>query len=174
MVEKSFKASNGKYYTRQLFWEEYIGLMQEQRVGQPIFSLYKDKPNMINFGKAYVESRDPTGYAVSQSLLEGDYTLWTVLMGCRWFVAAKEVWDRELDAAIASEAIQEIRDVMKTGMPSQRLAAAKYLANKEYRKDRTQAKGRPKREDIDRAAKDMAVNERELAEDLKRIKASGN
>lgn len=166
-----FIAANGKYFTRQLFYEEFVNLTIEQRVVEkPMFSLYKNRPGTINFGKAYVESRDPTGYRVTQELLNGDYTLWTVLMGCRWFVAAKEVWDRELDAALASDAIQEIQFLMKEGMPAQKLAAAKYLANREYKKDKTATKGRPKREDIDKAAKDLAVSEKELAEDLKRIR----
>lgn len=167
-----FKASNGKYMSKQLFWEEWITLPLEQRVLDAPFTLHKDKPGRINFGRAYVESRDPTGYKVTQELL-GDYNHWQVLMGCRWFVAAKEIWDKELDAALASEAMLEIQNIMRTAPnQAQRLAAAKYLANKEYRKDKTASKGRPKREDIDRAAKDLAASERDLEEDLRRIQGS--
>lgn len=168
VTSNQFRTPTGKYYTRQLFWEEWVTLMLEHRAINPVFTLHKDKPGLINFGRAYVESRDPTGYTVSQELL-GDYSLWITLMGCRWFVAAKEIWDREMDAAIKSEAMKEIRELSKDGLPAQRLAAAKYLANKEYRKDNTASKGRPKREDIDRAAKEMAATERDIEEDLKRI-----
>jgi hypothetical protein len=163
---------NGKYYTRQLFHEESIDLPIEKRVIEPFFTLYKDREGLINFGKAYIKSRDPSGYKVAQELLDGDYTLWTVLMGCRWFLAAKEVWDRELDAAFLSEALDQIRDLSLNGMPAQRLAAAKFLATRGYKKDNSANKGRPKREDIDRAAKDLAINERELEEDLKRIRGT--
>jgi biopolymer transport protein ExbB/TolQ len=101
--------------------------------------------------------------------LLADYKQWTVLMGCRWFVAAKEMWDKEMDAMLQSEALAQIESIMKDGAPAQKLAAAKYLANKEYRKDRSASKGRPQRADIDRAARDLAASDRDLQEDLKRI-----
>jgi hypothetical protein len=142
----------------------------ECRDREALFTLHMDKPGMINFGKVYVEEGDPSGYKVAQRILDGDYTLWTVLMGCRWFIAAKEVWDRELDAKLYSEGMDEIRTLAKEGMPAQRLAAAKFLANKEYRKDKSTQKGRPKREDIDKAARDLADSEKDFEEDLKRIR----
>lgn len=169
---KNFRSENGQYFTRQLFWELFIELPIERRVIEPVFTLYKDKPGLINFGKEYIKTKDPTGYKVTQKLLAGDYTLWTVLMGCRWFVAAKEVWDRELDAALVSEAIDQIRELAREGMPAQRLAAAKFLATKAYRRDNSASKGRPKREDVDKAARDLAVSERDIEEDLKRIKGA--
>jgi hypothetical protein len=169
-----FTTSGGNYYTRQLFWEESITLPIEKRMIKPFFTLYKDRPNTLNFGKAYIKSKDPTGYTVAQELLDGDYTLWTVLMGCRWFLAAKEVWDRELDAALSSEGLKAIREMAEDGMPAQKLAAAKYLANKEYRKDKTANKGRPKREEVDRAARELAANEKDIQADLDRIKGTGS
>jgi hypothetical protein len=164
-----FRCASGKYYTRQLFWEESIDLPLEKRTIEPFFSLYKDKEGVINFGKVYVRCADPSGYKVAQEILEGDYTLWTVLMGCRWFVAAKEVWDRELDAKLYSEGMEKIRDLAENGMPAQKLSAAKFLANKEYRKDKSTLKGRPKREEIDKAAKALAEHEQDFENDLKRI-----
>lgn len=165
-----FISSNGKYYTRQLFWEESIQLLIEKRTIKPMFSLYRDREGLINLGKVYVKCADPSGYKVAQELFDGDYTLWTVLMGCRWFVAAKEVWDRELDAKLYSEGMEEIRTLAKDGMPAQKLAAAKFLATKAYRKDNSASKGRPSRQDVDRAAKDLAATELDLEADLKRIK----
>lgn len=165
-----FKATNGKYFTRQLFWEEYIMLPIVSRTNKPIFSLFSDKPDCINFGKVYVDLADPSGYKVAQEVLDGDYTLWTVLSGCRWFIAAKELWDRELDAKLYSEGLEEIRELAKNGMPAQKLAASKFLATKAYKRDNSASKGRPKREDIDRAAKDLAATDLDLEADLKRIK----
>lgn len=168
----NFKASNGKYYTRQLFVEEFSNLPIDQRsIAAPLFSLHKDKPGLVNFGKAYVDSRDPTGYKVATQLLDS-YNHWQALMTCRWFLAAKELWDKEMDAAIKSEAMQEMMLILKEGLPAQRLAAAKYLAGAEYKKDKSASKGRPKREDIDRAAKELAANERDIEDDLKRIKGT--
>lgn len=170
-ADSRFRGASGKYYTRQLFWEQFIDLPLEKRTTDPIFTLYKDKEGLINFGRVYVDQADPSGYKVAQAILDGDYTLWTVLLGCRWFVAAKKLWDEELDAKLFSQGMDEIRALAKDGMPAQKLAASKYLANKEYRKDRTASKGRPTRVDIDRAAKDLADTDRDLEEDLKRIRS---
>lgn len=167
-----FKAVGGKYYTKQLFQEEFVKLQMENRNIKPFFSLFHDKPGLINFKRVYVEAGDPTGYKVAMEVLDGDYTLWTALMSCRWFVAAKEVWDRELDAKLVSEGMDEIRLLAKEGMPAQKLAAAKFLATKAYRKDGSVTKGRPRQSDIDKAAKDLAANERDLQEDFKRIKGA--
>ena len=164
-----FVASNGKMFTRQLFWEEWVDLPIEQRTTDPAFTLYRDKPGLINFGKKYVELRDPTGYAVSQELL-GDYSHWQTLMRCKWFLAAKESWDRELDAALASEAMAKIRTLLADGLPAQQLAAAKYLANREYRKDKAATKGRPSNDQIVKEAARQAEYNRELEEDAKRIR----
>lgn len=165
-----FKGRTGKYYTRQLFLEQSVEIGHDYKSCDPLFTLHKDKPGLINFGKVYVELGDPSGYKLAQEILDGDYTLWTILMGCRWFTAAKELWDRELDAKLYSEGMDQIRLLAKEGMPAQKLVAAKFLANKEYRKDKSTQKGRPKREDIDRAAKDMAASERDLEDDMNRIR----
>lgn len=166
-----FRSSSGKYYTRLLFWEQWIDLPIENRIIDPLYTLHKNKPNTINFGQKYVESRDPSGYKVSQELLE-DYNHWQALLSCRWFIAAKELWDKEMDAMIQSEALDQISVLMSNGLPAQRLAAAKYLANREYRKDKTASKGRPRQVDIDRAARDMAATDKDIADDLKRIQVT--
>lgn len=164
------KASNGRYYTRQLFWDQWVDMPIESRIVGPFFTLTRDREGLINFGKEYVDCGDPTGYKVAQKLFDGDYTLWTVLMQCRWFVAAKELWDKELDAKLKSEGLDKVRELLRDGLAPQQLAAAKYLANQEYRKDRAAGKGRPKREDVDRAAKELAASEKEVADDMARIR----
>jgi hypothetical protein len=164
-----FKASNGKYYTRQLFWEEWINLMQSERVGEPPFSLFSDKPGMLNFGAKYVELEDPTGYKISQELLDG-YRMWQVLMKCKWFQAAKKVWDEELDAKLASSAISQIKELAESGPPAQQLAAAKYLANKEHRKDSSHGKGRPSKAQVEAEAQKEAALDRVYQDDLERIR----
>lgn len=169
-MSNKFKSSTGGYYTRQLFYEEWMDLPIEKRAIDPLFSLYKERPGVVYMGKVYVDCRDPSGYKVAQKLLDGDYTLWTVLLNCRWFQAAKEVWDRELDAALVSEGMDAIREMAREGLPAQKLAAAKFLATKSYRKDASASKGRPRKEDVSRAAKELAATEKEILDDMERIK----
>jgi hypothetical protein len=164
-----FRASNGKFYTRQLFVEEWTNLMFSEREIKPPFSLYRDREGMINFGARYVELGDPSGYKISKELL-GDYKLWLQLMKCKWFRAAKEIWDKELDAKLSSEGLDKLRHILETGLPAQQLVAAKYLANKEHRRVRGSTKGRPSKEAVDKAAREQAELDRELEDDAKRIR----
>jgi hypothetical protein len=166
---KNFKAANGRYYTRQLFWEESIELANAEKSIEPVFTLYGDKPGLINFGKRYVELEDPTGYEVAIDLL-GDYRLWTVLMQCKWFQTAKKQWDAELDAKLTVRAFKKIKELSKDGPPPQQLAASKYLANLEYRKDHKATKGRPTRTQVEQAAREEADNRTALEEDYQRIR----
>lgn len=168
-----YKAANGKYYTRQLFWEEWVELGETDKAIDPPFTLYKDKPNRINFGKEYVAREDPTGYKVAMEVL-GDYRLWTVLMKSKWFQTAKKMWDEELEAKLASKAIEKIQELMEHGLPAQQLAAAKYLANKEYNRDSKATKGRPSNAQIAEAAREEAAIDKQLAADFERIRLVKN
>lgn len=164
----NFKASNGKYYTRQLFWDEWVNLMQSERQIDPPFCLHGNKPELINFGKAYVESEDPTGYKVAQELL-GGYQLWTVLMKTKWFQEAKKIWDEELDARLKSQGIEKLKEILTNGQPAQQLQAAKYIANLEYKGATRSSRGRPSNAEIEKAAREEADIRSTLEADYQRI-----
>ena len=166
---ENFRASNGKYYTRQLFWDEWINLMQSERQIDPPFCLHGNKPELINFGKAYVESEDPTGYKVAQKLL-GGYQLWTVLMKTKWFQEAKKLWDEELDARLKSQGIEKLKEILENGMPAQQLQAAKYLANQEYKGTSGSSRGRPSNSEVEKAAREAAEIRDALQSDADRIR----
>lgn len=163
-----FKSSNGRYYTRQLFWEESIEMANSAKAVEPMFTLYTDKEGLINFGKEYVESEDPTGYKVSQKLLDG-YRMWTILMQAKWFQTAKKLWDEELDARLSSKGIEKLQEMLENGKPQQQAAAAKYFADKEFRKDKTRSKGRPSKAQIAEEVRKEALLSDKFSEDYKRI-----
>jgi uncharacterized protein YoaH (UPF0181 family) len=173
IADYNFKASNGKYITRQWFYEEFIELDNDSKTVEPLFTLYRDKPDLINLGKKYVEYEDPTGYTLATEFL-GDYRFWTTLLKCKWFQQAKKVWDEELEQKLASKAIEKIKELMTSGMPAQQLAAAKYLANAQYRKDAGSTRGRPRKEEVAAAAKEAATFDQQLADDFKRIQLVKN
>lgn len=167
-----FVADNGKYFTKQLFYEQWVELPIDRRTrDDPPFTLYKDKPGFVNFGKKYVEYGDPTGYAVTRALLNGEYNHWVALNACTWFQAARSIWDEELDAKLKNDAFAKIKELLHDGLPAQQLAAAKYLANAEHRKARTGGKGRPSKEEVHKETLRAVSVERELADDFRRIKA---
>ena len=169
MTQNPFKSANGKHYTRQLFWEESIEIANSQKTSEPMFTLYSDRPGLINFGKAYVESEDPTGYTVAMKLLDG-YRHWTILSQCKWFQTAKKLWDEEMDVRLSSKGIRKLQEFLEDGTPQQQLAASKYFADKEYRKDKTATRGRPSKDQIAEEARKAATVDKELAADFERIR----
>ena len=163
------KERQGKFYTRQLLWEEWVNMEIVNRVIDPKFSLYSDKEGLINFGRAYVESEDPTGYTVANELL-GGYRHWTILMQSPWFQTAKKIWDEELDARLVAKGLVRLKDLLENGAPAQQAVAAKYFADKEYRKDKTTSRGRPTKAQVSEEARKAAEINSQVADDLKRIK----
>lgn len=171
-----FRGPTNKRYTRVLFYEQWIQLVEEDRADrEPLFSLHQDRPGLVNLRKVYVELGDPTGYALATRYLE-NYDHWLLLMKCSWFKAAKEAWDVELDAKLKSEgmsAIRAISDGIEGVQASVQLSAAKYLANLEHRKERGAAakRGRPSAAEVEGELKRTARETSDIENDLARIRA---
>lgn len=165
-----FRTSMGARRSRALFYELWINLPVADRPEAPVFSLHIDRPGVLNLGRVYVELADPTGYKLSQLYLES-YDHWTFLMRSSWFREAKEIWDVELDAKLASEGLDTIRSFSEgiEGVPSSvTLAAAKFLANKDYKAKRTGA-GRPTKAEIAGNLKTETEAAQTFADDAARI-----
>lgn len=165
-----FKNNSGQFYTRQLFWEESIQIEAEKKRIEPPFCLHESKHGLISFRDKYVELGDPTGYKITQELLGGNYRHWQELLKCKWFVAAKKEWDVELDAKLASEGLDKIRETAQSD-DKQALVAARYLANKEYREKVKTTRGRPSKDELSGELKRMSAEEKAIFEDAERIKA---
>ena len=148
--------------TKSLFHEMWIGIPIESRTGTPKFSLHRDKPGLINFGKEYIAYGDMTGYKIADKYLEG-YSHWNMLMKAQWFKEAKAIWDEEIEARLHAEAMETLVAISK-GEGPQAIQAAKFLATKQYREKGSLAKGRG------RPTKDQIEGElKREAEDLKTI-----
>lgn len=144
-----------------------------ERACDPMFTLHHDRPGLINLRRVYVELGDPTGYQLATRYLE-DYSHWLMLNKCSWFAEAKEQWDIELDAKLSSEGLAAIRmysDGVEDVSPAVQLQAAKYLADKNYRKmSKAPSRGRPSKEEVAGNLKVETVHAAQLADDLSRIR----
>ena len=163
-------------YTRLLFWDQHQLLPIDSRTREPMFTLHHDKEGLINLRRSYVALGDPTGYKLAQLHLE-DYSHWQLLMKCPWFKEAKEIWDMELDAKLASEGLDIIRqhaDGFEGLSPAVQVTAAKYLADKAYKKASAPAskngRGRPSKEEVEGNLKLDTLAAKELEDDLARIR----
>lgn len=162
-MKPPYKSPLNQWYTQALFWEKVIDLPIDQRLFEPIFSLYDDKPGLVNCRKTFVALEDPTGYEWSMQYL-GDYEHWKKLMKSKWFQEAYDVWMEELKMKLRSQAIKRIKEIQDEGQPAQALVASKYLASFEWEKA---GRGRPSKQEITgelkRAAEALKVEDEDAA-----------
>lgn len=163
-----FRNEQNQRFTKQLFWEQWITLPTDLRTLEPPFTLYTNKPGLLNFGQEYINDGDPTGYVTSKRLL-GEYSYWTYLMKRSWFRAAKEDWDVELKAKLHSEGLSKIRE-LALGDDAKALQAAKYLSDEFKEKTSTKGRGRPSKEEVSGALAQEVEDRKEIEEAAARIK----
>lgn len=162
-----YKSANNRWLTRALFWDQLQNVATVDRYDEPpVFTLYGDKPGLINARKTFVELGDPTGYKWAMKYL-GDFDHWQVLMTRSWFRDAYETWVSELNAKLLGEAIDVYRLLARTGSTEAiQMQAASKLAEQPWNKEK---KGRPSKVDIDAQVKTEARKRSVEDDDLERI-----
>lgn len=174
-IEKpKFRNENNQRYCKQLFYDMWIRLGNENRMFSPLYTLHDEKEGYICFGKEYIKDMDPTGYKTSQRLLE-DFNHFNLLMRSPWFREAKEIWDNEIKAKLQAEGLQAIREISRSTeedgvKAAQRLSAAKMLLDygKAPKAPRRTA-GRPTTEEVQGELKKEAKLTKEHEDDAARI-----
>jgi hypothetical protein len=161
-----YKNEQNQRFTRQLFFEQWTNLPIENRLGEPPFTLHADKEGYVNFGQEYIKDADPTGYTTAKRLL-GDYSYWKFLMKVQWFREAKKDWDEELEAKLYAQGLAKIREIA-LGDDPKALAAAKYLANKEFKQGGVK-RGRPSSDEVEGRLKQEVENIASTDADAERI-----
>lgn len=154
---------NNNYLLRGLFFE-----MQGLDKGSVIYTLKDhDHEGCLSFYRLYMEIDDPTEWEVSQKLVDG-WEHWEMLSNCTWFKPYIERWRKELELRFKSKALQKIRTEAKTGSKDS-LAANKYLLEKGWEAKERQGRGRPSKDEIKRAADDMARVNVQVSKDYQRL-----
>lgn len=165
LTRPPYKGANGAWMTEALFYDLTSTKASQKLTYEPLFTLYEDRPGLINCRKTFVGLRDPTGYKWALTYL-GDWNHWLRLMRCTWFREAYEVWIAELNTLLQSEAVAKVREIMDGENAGQALAAAKFMATKEYDKNK---RGRPSKEELQGKLKQAAEAMSREDEDLARI-----
>jgi len=117
--------------------------------------------------RLYMETMDPTEWNFANKYLES-WTHWERLKECSWFKPIHERWIRELDLKIKSKALFRIMHEATTNS-KESFQANKYLLEKGWEPKTTSGRGRPSKEEVNRAAKGIAEEHRRLEQDLLRI-----
>ena len=158
-----YRGVNNMWLTEAIFYERSIEKPVAYRSREPVFSLYDDRPGLINARTTFVNLRDPTGRKWALTYL-GDWNHWLRLIKCNWFREAYDIWIVELNQQFKSEAVAVAYEIMKGENGAQALAAAKFLTSEEYDK---QTRGRPSKQTLEgelkKAAQALTVEDEDLA-----------
>lgn len=131
----------------------------------------KDVPHegFPSFYQLYMAIDDPTEWEVSQQLTDG-WEHWEMLCSCTWFKPFVERWRKELELRMKSKALSKIKTEAKTGS-KESFGANKYLLEKGWEAKEGQRKGagRPTKDEIKRAADELAKAHNQLSDDYERL-----
>jgi len=119
--------------------------------------------------RLYMELDDPTEWEVAQQLMDG-WEHWEMLTNCTWFKPTVERWRKELQLRMMSKALVRIKSEAKTGS-RESFGANKYLLEKGWVPKETtgHGRGRPTKDEIRKAADELARADNQLTEDYKRL-----
>ena len=160
MKEIRFKNASGQHYLNGMFYETTMAdkssviytLKDEDYLGYP------------SLRKLYLESYDPTEYRFALMNLDS-WAHWEKLLECSWFQEYISRWRRELSIKIRSEALARL--LSKADLEGRdQFQINKYLLDSGWKESKA---GRPKKEDIRRAAHEIAFSEKQVQEDYDRI-----
>jgi len=173
-----FKGNNNAWMTMGLFADILINHNRPEANLDRCLYWLEDKliqnDSRPVFKDLYLKLKDPTGVKAAQLYLDG-YSHFEYLMETAgWFKEAVFKWNREIDAYFKAEAIQRVRELAEGAAgEAVQLAANKYLANHDYKKDTTTTKrGRPTSKEIEGELKRQARSVSLVDADFQRMKGN--
>lgn len=143
-TEEQLRTPQGKLRTKSLFWE--LSYFEPQNV---IFTLRED--DLEKNGKTYTSIRklylsycvtDPTEYTFAWAVF-GSWDTWQQLSRSNYIKKEVDVWRREVEVKIKSEAIRSIANEMRDGGRSS-FGAAKLLLERGWLDDKSASKAKEK------------------------------
>lgn len=160
-----FRASNNARLLKGLFFE--TTLADKSSVVYTLKDV--DHEGFPSLYRLYMEIDDPTEWEVAQQLLDG-WEHWEMLCGCTWFKPYVERWRKEVELRFKSKALHKIRVESKTGS-KESFSANKYLLEKgwEPKEASKNGRGRPSKDEIKKAATEIAEADKRLLGDFERL-----
>jgi hypothetical protein len=167
--ERPYKDAMNRWLTSGLFRDLVIQKHDINVRYHPVFTLYDDRPGYINARRTFIEEGDPTGCRWAIKYL-GDYNHFLALSKADWFQVAFERWQEELNAKLASEALDSVRAIAADENDKGRLAAARFLHSLVAQKPKeTVKRGRPSNKNADAETKAAEAVGRQVEEDYDRL-----
>jgi hypothetical protein len=157
LLDPKVKPRSGPHYTKMLF--------REFNPEGPYTLKDLDDGEHLSLYRLYMEYEDLLEHSFANEYLCG-WTHWEQLCRAPFFKEYIARWRKELELKVRSKALASIIRTAKTPNKDS-FAAQKYIVDKNWKEPAE--KGRPKKEDIARAAYEQAAEDARLSEDFERI-----
>lgn len=132
----------------------------------------EDHDGLYSLKKWFLKYRkDPTETKFVDECFEGDFKHWEAFKNSTFIKPIYERLKKEANQRNLAEIMQKITETAMDDNNKSQMVALKYLVDR-YSKESGEpgaGRGRPKKADIEKAAKEMAEEDKALADDLKRI-----
>lgn len=166
LTGSKFRNDRGALLTRSLFFETS---------NKPELAVYTlkdhdhewDGKKYPSLFKIYMDATDPIEYLFATTNLDS-WEHWERLVEASWFAPYVERWRKELELKIKATALLKIAEEAKKG-GKDAFTAHRYLLEKKWIPAQSHGRGRPSKEEIRKAANEMAETINSLDEDWKRI-----
>jgi len=163
-----WKNEVGNFLVRGLFFETCNGDFSRVQYTLKNYD-HKGYPSLY---RLYMEVGDPTEYRFANECL-GGWQHWEEIKDAAFFKEYIELWRRELDIRLKSEAFIAIKNKAKAKEDKDAFAASKYLVESLEKLKGTHEKkhgrGRPSKDEIKRTALEIALNGEDIENEYGRV-----
>lgn len=175
------KGSNARK-TRALFYDVLRDIFnKEYDISEAMYALTDDKEieGYPSLHRLYLEMEDPTEYDFANKYFE-NYEHWVMVLESPHVGNLINDWRRELDLRLRAKALNNIKEIAANEMDKNHWLANKLLVSQSWIPKDTQkelvknGRGRPSKEEISRTARQMAQDEMDIENDLKRVQETIN
>jgi hypothetical protein len=165
MTEPEFRIHTGQRKLKALFFETTLS----DKTGVVYTLKDRDHEGFPSLYRLYMETDDPTEYTFAVQNLDG-WDHWEMLCECTWFKPYISRWRRELEIRAKARALNKIKALADNPDAKESYQANKLLLAGGWKEDnRRRGAGRPSKEEISSAAKQIAQDANSLNDDLLRV-----
>lgn len=173
MKWNDYRRSTTKYVTNGAIADLVAPGVTPKEDYKPTWTMAEeDHDGLYSFKKWFLKYRsDPTETEFVDNCFEGDFRHWEVFKNSQHIKPIYERIKKEATQRNLADVMQKIMNTAMDDNNKSQMVALKYLVDK-YSKDAGEpsaTRGRPKKADIEKAAKEIAEEDKATAEDLKRI-----
>ena len=173
MKWNDYRIKNIKYVTNSSFADFNRPGSRLEEDYNPTWTVEdEDHDGLYSFKKWYMKYRkDPTETKFVDECFEGDFKHWEAFKHGVYIKPFYERIRREAMQRNLADVMQKIEATAMDDSNKSQMVALKYLVDRysKYDEDAAPKRGRPKKADIDKAAREIAEEDKATADDLKRI-----